>query len=191
VHITIAASRTTPALVFQLSLTDILHFKRFLKWFKNRHTSNKISATSILQPSFFYIFLLPPALCFSCSFPLWVASFLPNSSSDSHHKFPVFIFLPTVFSLYIVTCLPRTWTAKPSETVVALERLCKHARCYTVTQWMSHDGSHAYRPNNRRTVGSFIFCVVRRNGHVTVFCEVRPKAISAELKGDNANGIWR
>jgi hypothetical protein len=52
---------------------------------------------------------------------------------------------------------------EPADTAVATERLCKHARCKAMAQWTLRDRSHvyAYVRNDRRYVGSGVFCAVR------------------------------
>jgi hypothetical protein len=49
-----------------------------------------------------------------------------------------------LLNVVIVTCLLIAGTAKPAETAVAMERLCKHIRSYEIGQWISRDGGRAY-----------------------------------------------
>jgi hypothetical protein len=47
-------------------------------------------------------------------------------------------------SLLIVASLLKARIVKSTDTVIARERLCKHAHCWAVAWYMSHDSSHAY-----------------------------------------------
>jgi hypothetical protein len=68
--------------------------------------------------------------------------------------------LAVSFHIYIVTCLLKTRTVKPAETVVVRERISKHARCWTMTQQSSRYGRNRHA-RNRKYAGRGVFCAVR------------------------------